>query len=195
VAVDGHGDWVTSVCISNDGSKIVSGSSDKTIEIWNSSGVCENTLEGHRGRVSSVCLSSNGYKIVSGSNDQTIKVWDVKLADCVMTLNEHGRDRHNDDIISIRTSSDDLRIMSQPCNTTIKIWDVIPRAVLKTCEDITFKVVLTADMVDVSTIDEAMETIKKYHIIDDMSQSVCISPRCFFAFGTLSGRLRGIDDG
>ena len=43
----GHSDDVKSVCISADGLKIVSGSSDKSIKIWNSeTGDVIHTLQG-----------------------------------------------------------------------------------------------------------------------------------------------------
>ena len=45
----GHADTVWSVAISDDGKLIVSGSSDKTIKIWDAStGVLQSTLRGHR---------------------------------------------------------------------------------------------------------------------------------------------------
>ncbi len=59
------------------GSKIVSGSGDKTIKVWDvSTGACLRTLQGHTDYVFSVCVSPDGSKIVSGSGDKTIKVWD-----------------------------------------------------------------------------------------------------------------------
>ena len=43
----GHSDYVRSVCFSPDGSRIVSGSDDKTVRIWNAvTGACEVTMEG-----------------------------------------------------------------------------------------------------------------------------------------------------
>ena len=70
----GHTDWINTVCIL-DNDKIVSGSHDKTIKIWNSNtGECIKTLTGHTSFVNSVCILNND-KIVSGSHDKTIKIW------------------------------------------------------------------------------------------------------------------------
>ena len=45
--LSGHSDIVSSVCISADGSKIVSGSRDRSIKIWNSeTGDVIHTLQG-----------------------------------------------------------------------------------------------------------------------------------------------------
>ena len=43
----GHSGWVNSVRFSPDGSRIVSGSDDNTVRIWNAvTGACEVTIEG-----------------------------------------------------------------------------------------------------------------------------------------------------
>ena len=70
----GHDDHVVSVAFSPDGSKIVSGSFDKTIRVWDASTGVEMLppLRGHDDSVQSVALSPDGSKIVSGSYDQMI---------------------------------------------------------------------------------------------------------------------------
>jgi WD40 repeat protein len=74
--LEGHGDRVSSVCMSPDGSQIISGSYDKTVKVWDAStGSCLHTLEGHGSDVTSVCMSPNGSQIISGSADETVKVW------------------------------------------------------------------------------------------------------------------------
>ncbi|MEE0961888.1 MAG: hypothetical protein U0L54_05005, partial [Bacteroidales bacterium] len=61
---------------SPDGTKIISGSNDKTIKIWDANtGECLKTLEGHSQPVYSVSYSPDGTKIISGSFDNTIKIW------------------------------------------------------------------------------------------------------------------------
>ncbi|MGB3191188.1 MAG: WD40 repeat domain-containing protein, partial [Limnoraphis sp.] len=78
----GHDNWVRSVSISNDGKTIVSGSSDKTIKVWNlQTGELIRTLKGHGGPVFSVSISNDSKTIVSGSDDNTIKVWNIETPD------------------------------------------------------------------------------------------------------------------
>ena len=65
----GRSDVVTSVAFSPDGKKIVSGSYDDTIRVWDAETGKEviQPLEGHSESVSSVAFSPDGKKIVSGS--------------------------------------------------------------------------------------------------------------------------------
>ena len=45
----GHSDWVSSVAFSPDGTKVVSGSEDRTVKIWNvESGDVLHTISGER---------------------------------------------------------------------------------------------------------------------------------------------------
>ena len=104
-----HSRAIISVVFSPEGTKIVSGSSDGTIKVWDS-GVPEpnrpslaktdallaclaDKLEqlsqktnAHSGPVLSVAFSSDRTKIVSGSADQTIKVWDFGAPRALLPL-------------------------------------------------------------------------------------------------------------
>ena len=74
----------------HDGTKIVSGSYDKTIRVWNvDTGECILTLKGHTWSVYSVVFNHDGTKIVSGSYDNTIRVWNVDTGECILTLKGH----------------------------------------------------------------------------------------------------------
>jgi WD40 repeat protein len=54
----GHSGPVWSVCFSNDYKLVVSGSVDKTLNLWDvATGKCIKTLEGHSKLVTSVCFS------------------------------------------------------------------------------------------------------------------------------------------
>ena len=72
----GHSYGVLSVAYSPDGTKIISGSGDKTIKIWNANtGESLKTLVRDLSFVFSVAYSPDGTKIISGSDDTTIKIW------------------------------------------------------------------------------------------------------------------------
>ena len=66
------------MCFSADGTRIASGSADKSVKVWDAAtGEAVLTLEGHSGRVTSVCFSADGTRIASGSADKSVKVWDA----------------------------------------------------------------------------------------------------------------------
>ena len=64
---------------SPDGRYIISGSSDKTIRIWDAEtgSSIGKPLEAHTDSVWSVACSPEGRHIISGSSDKTIRIWDA----------------------------------------------------------------------------------------------------------------------
>jgi len=74
--LEGHTDDVLSVAFSPDGRRIVSGSLDNSVRVWDSlTGEVQNILEGHTNSVWSVAFSPDGRRIVSGSLDNSVRVW------------------------------------------------------------------------------------------------------------------------
>ena len=70
----GHSRRVNSVSFSPDGTRIASGSNDKTVKVWSvESGKCVTTINGHSRGVMSVSFSPDGQWIATGSGD-TVKV-------------------------------------------------------------------------------------------------------------------------
>ena len=67
----GHSGRVTSVAIAPDGRTALSGSSDKTLKLWDlASGKELRTFTGHSGRVTSVAIAPDGRTALSGSCGQ-----------------------------------------------------------------------------------------------------------------------------
>ena len=70
---------VRSVAFSPDGQRIVSGSNDKTLRVWDAATgqPIGQPLTGHTDPVVSVAFSPDGHRVVSGSTDKTVRVWDA----------------------------------------------------------------------------------------------------------------------
>ena len=68
-----------SVAFSPDGQRIVSGSDDSTVRVWDAATgqPVGQPLTGHTGAVTSVAFSPDGKRIVSGSCDKTVRLWDA----------------------------------------------------------------------------------------------------------------------
>ena len=70
-----HPGFVFSAAFSNCGARVVSGSGDNTVRIWNATtGEMERMLEGHSDNVASVAFSRDGTSVVSGSNDKSVLI-------------------------------------------------------------------------------------------------------------------------
>src|SRR6476469_8837123 len=75
--LEGRSYCVRSVAIAPNCKTIVTGSGDKTIQVWDIvTGESLGTLEGHSDRINSLAIAPDGKTIVSGSEDGIIKVWD-----------------------------------------------------------------------------------------------------------------------
>ena len=67
----GHSSVITSVCFSPDNTKIVTGSWDTKIMIWDSKSIAKlgAPLKGHSDSIICVKFSPDGTRLVSGSSD------------------------------------------------------------------------------------------------------------------------------
>ena len=115
--LQGHDSHVLSVAFSPDGGKIISGSSDRTIRIWDATIGVEMLppLRGHDDWIRSV---ADGSKIISGSDDMTIRVWDASTG--IETLPPL---RGHDMVTSVAFSPDGSKIVSGSDDETIRVWD------------------------------------------------------------------------
>jgi WD40 repeat protein len=66
------------VAFNPNGARIVSGSWDQTVRLWDAEADAElHRFEGHTSGVTSVAFSPDGTRIVSGSEDRTVRLWDA----------------------------------------------------------------------------------------------------------------------
>ncbi|KAH8795976.1 WD40-repeat-containing domain protein [Flagelloscypha sp. PMI_526] len=113
------GSRVKSVAFSLDGTRIVSGSDDKCVRIWDAqSSLPLNELNGHRKLVNSVAFSPDGTRIVSGSKDKSVRIWDAQSGRQLNKLNGHRKH-----VNSVAFSSDGTLIVSGSNDSSVRIWD------------------------------------------------------------------------
>ena len=80
---------MNSVAFSPDGTRIVTGSWDRTAKVWDArTGAPLLELKGTQ-TVNSVAFSPDGRRIVTGSWDGTAKVWDARTGAAVLNFKGH----------------------------------------------------------------------------------------------------------
>ncbi|KAG0015949.1 hypothetical protein BGZ80_009533 [Entomortierella chlamydospora] len=113
------------------GDQIASGSSDKTVRLWNvGTGECVLTLQGHSGYVYSVAYSPKGDRVASGSEDSTVRLWDVDTGKCIHTLQDH-----DGMVFSVAYSPKGDLIASGSDDSTVRLWDVDTGKCVHTLQD------------------------------------------------------------
>ncbi|KAJ2078554.1 hypothetical protein H4R24_004393 [Coemansia sp. RSA 988] len=110
--LEGHADSV--YCVQCDHEKIVTGSRDRTIKIWDAETMqCLRTMTGHTASV--LCLKYNDSALVTGSSDATIIVWDWETGKPRLRLTSHAAG-----VLDVAFNEDHIVSCSKDC--TIKVW-------------------------------------------------------------------------
>jgi Tol biopolymer transport system component len=131
VTLKGHSSFVYVVAFSPDGKRIVSGSRDNTLKVWDAATGEETlTFNGHSTRIDSVTFSPDGKRVISGSYDNTLKVWDAETGQEVSTLKGHAAT-----VRSVACNPDGTRIVSGSWDKTVKVWDAKTGQVTFTFKD------------------------------------------------------------
>jgi WD40 repeat protein len=83
--LNGHSDTARAVCWSAQGNKVVSGSNDTTIRIWDvARRTCSSIIRRHTKAVT--CVDSFQDFVASGSLDGTVKIFDLQSGDVLQTI-------------------------------------------------------------------------------------------------------------
>jgi len=119
---EGHQGSVTAVAVTPDGKRIVSGSDDHTIRVWDleTGAAIGGPIEGHKNLVTAVAVTPDGKHIVSGSDDRTIRVWDLETGAAIGKPIKGHKDR----VTAVAVTSDGKRIVSGSYDKTIRVWDL-----------------------------------------------------------------------
>lgn len=125
--------------VGEEGTQIVSGSSDNTLRVWDvEDGRCVRVLGdvelgsggGHTSRIWDVTSSSSGDFIASASGDSTVKFWNLRGSNkspCSATLTGH-----EGDVYSVKYHQSNNYVVTGGYDKTVKLWDARTGALLRT---------------------------------------------------------------
>ncbi|KAJ2613566.1 hypothetical protein EV177_002480 [Coemansia sp. RSA 1804] len=110
--ITGHGDSV--YCVQADHDKIVTGSRDRTVKMWDSRTFeCLRTLAGHDASV--LCLKYDASAMVTGSSDATVILWDWESGTPALRLASHSAG-----VLDVAFDAEYIVSCSKDCS--IKVW-------------------------------------------------------------------------
>lgn len=115
----GHEQSILCMTITKDFSKMISGSEDKTIFVWDIGSETSRRFKAHVSPISGILITSNNNLLISASWDKTIKLWNFNDFSNQGTLKGH-----KDAIRTIALSPSDKILASGGRDKLIKIWDL-----------------------------------------------------------------------
>ncbi|KAK6971892.1 WD40 repeat-like protein [Favolaschia claudopus] len=126
-ALQGHDNLVTAVAFSPDSQRIVSGSYDNTVRLWDAAtgAAIGEPLQGG-GPVMSVAFSPDSQHIVSGSGDKTVRIWEAATGTAI----GEPLQGHINWVTSVAFSPDSQHIVSGSYDNTVRIWDAATGAAI-----------------------------------------------------------------
>lgn len=116
----GHEAPITSVAFSLDGTRLISGSEDKTARVWNVADAQElNKLSEHNGAVVQVALNSNGQQALTVAADNAMAAWN--LADAGKKLYQLAG--HSAAVTGVSYSNDNQSIVTASADKSVRWWN------------------------------------------------------------------------
>jgi WD40 repeat protein len=130
----GHTNRVNCVCYSRDSAYLVSGSSDKTIRVWDTRIVPKKKdkdaddedeeldkpliLTGHAVSITAVAVANFDNYVVSSSVDKSVRIWDLHTGELLNTLLGH-----TNKVTCLSVSSNGCLIVSGSADKSVRVWD------------------------------------------------------------------------
>lgn len=129
--ISAHSDWVRCLSFTPDGTKLVSGSFDKTIKVWQlNQGQAIYTLTDHVKGVFALAVSPDGKLLASSSWDELIKLWNLETGTLLQNLTHHRAS-----VRSLAISADSKTLIGGSFDRTISLWNLVDGGIVKTISD------------------------------------------------------------
>ena len=110
---------VLALAFSADGTRLASGSTDKTVRLWDINNPDKwITLQKHTNWINVLAFSPDGKMLASGSVDKTVQLWDTNTGELLATFTGHING-----ITALAFSPDSTTLVSGSADGMIRFWD------------------------------------------------------------------------
>ena len=117
----GHGDWIRSVCFSDDGTEVLSGGDDLTWRSWRLADYREKLILGDgQGSILDAEFTKDGGSIATAMKDGSIDLWDCRSGKSIASLTQ-GHDYFTNRAMF---ASNGRQLITAAYDNTLRIWDV-----------------------------------------------------------------------
>lgn len=113
-----HEGGINCMCLSDDGSVLVTGSEDRTARLWTvKTEICEciGLLKGHEDYINAVAIDDNFA--ITASADKTLRKWDMTTCECLLIMTGHKS------LINRILCTGDF-VFSSSYDRTARCWDL-----------------------------------------------------------------------
>lgn len=118
--LEAHTDSVRDIAFSPDSALFVTGSEDRTVRLWHTSGRKSSRIKGigHEKAVHVVAFSPAGTYFASGSEDRTVRLWHAEKNICLTALG------HGGPVTGLAYSPAAPLLVSCGSDGTLRLWDL-----------------------------------------------------------------------